>query len=67
VGVAQESSLLDSNEPAKSKLYGYHRLDDPFVVGMEDGRFVAKPYSQVSKTVEENEAVQYAAPEARRT
>jgi hypothetical protein len=67
VGVAQESSLLDSNEPAKSKLYGYHRLEDPLVVGMEDGRFVAKPYSQVSKTVEEREAVEYAAPEARRT
>lgn len=67
VGVAQESSLLDSNEPAKSKLYGYHRLTDPLVVGLEDGKFRAKPYSEVQQAVENSEKTEYMAPEARRT
>lgn len=67
VGVAQESSLLDSNEPAKSKLYGYHRLADPLVAGMEDGKFVAKRYSEVQQAVEDSEKTEYMAPEARRT
>lgn len=67
VGVAQESSLLDSNEPTQSKLYGYHRLAEPLVVGMEDGKFVAKKYSEVQKTVEQEENEGYHAPEARRT
>ena len=67
VGVAQESSLLDSNEPAKSKLYGYHRLTDPLVVGLEDGKFRAKLYSEVQQTVENSEKTEYMAPEARRT
>ena len=67
VGVAQESSLLDSNEPAKSKLYGYHRLTDPIVVGLEDGKFRAKLYSEVQQTVENSEKTEYMAPEARRT
>jgi hypothetical protein len=67
VGVAQESSLLDSNEPAKSKLYGYHRLADPVVVGIENGKFVAKRYSEVEKTAEKEEKFEYVAPEARRT
>jgi len=32
VGIANSSSLLDQNELAEDKLYGYHRLDDPMVV-----------------------------------
>jgi len=66
VGVAQESSLLDSNEPAKSKLYGYHRLADPLVIGIENGKFVAKRYSEVEQA-EKGEKFEYVAPEARRT
>jgi hypothetical protein len=32
VVIGSTSSLLDSNECAEDKLYGYHRLDDPLVV-----------------------------------
>jgi hypothetical protein len=32
IGIARSSSLLDQNEAAEDKLYGYHRLDDPMVI-----------------------------------
>ena len=32
IEVAHSSGLLDTNVPAEQKLYGYHRLADPFVV-----------------------------------
>ncbi len=66
VGIAHESSLLDSNEPVQSKLYGYHRLADPLVVGLEDGKFVTKKYSEVTESMDEK-AYEYRAPEALRT
>lgn len=66
VGVAQGSSLLDTNEPAISKLYGYHRLNDPLIAGMESGKFVAKKYSEVKDSLEPDEA-DYLPPEAIRT
>jgi hypothetical protein len=64
VGIAHESSLLDSNEPVQSKLYGYHRLADPLVVGIEDDKFVAKKFSEIK---EPEAAYEYRAPEAVRT
>lgn len=66
IGIAHESSLLDSNEPVQSKLYGYHRLADPLVVGLEDGKFVTKKYSEIKESLEEK-AFEYRAPEAMRT
>lgn len=66
IGIAHESSLLDSNEPVQSKLYGYHRLADPLVVGLEDGKFVTKKYSEIQPSMEEK-AYEYRAPEAVRT
>lgn len=66
IGIAHESSLLDSNEPVQSKLYGYHRLPDPLVVGLEDGKFVTKKYSEIKQSMEEK-AYEYRAPEAVRT
>lgn len=51
VGISQESSLLDTNEPVQSKLYGYHRLAEPLVVGLEEGRFVAKKYSEIKDSL----------------
>jgi hypothetical protein len=66
IGIAHESSLLDSNEPVQSKLYGYHRLADPLVVGLEDGKFVTKKYSEIKESTEEK-AYEYRAPEAVRT
>ena len=35
VDVAQSSSLLDANIPSEDKLYGYHRLEDPMVIGLD--------------------------------
>ena len=32
IEVASTSGLLDTNIPAEQKLYGYHRLADPFVI-----------------------------------
>jgi hypothetical protein len=65
IGIAQESSLLDTNEPVKSKLYGYHRLAEPLVVGLENDRFVAKKYSEIKDSVEETP--DFLPPEALRT
>lgn len=64
VGIAHESSLLDSNEPVQSKLYGYHRLKEPLVVGLENGKFVTKKYSEIS---DKQQVYEYRAPEAMRT
>lgn len=64
VGIAQGSSLLDTNEPIASKLYGYHRLSEPLVVGIEGDKFVTKKYSEIKDSVEPQE---YRAPEALRT
>jgi hypothetical protein len=64
VGIAHESSLLDSNEPVQTKLYGYHRLADPLVVGIEDDKFVVKKFSEIK---EPEAAYEYRAPEAVRT
>jgi len=66
VGVAAGSSLLDTNEPVVSKLYGYHRLAEPLVVGMEGDKFVVKKYSEIKDSLE-SEAPKYHAPEALRT
>jgi len=65
VGIAQDSSLLDTNEPVQSKLYGYHRLAEPLVVGLENGRFVAKKYSEVKDSLPTNDPM--LPPEALRT
>jgi len=65
VGIAQDSSLLDTNEPVQSKLYGYHRLAEPLVVGLEGGRFVAKKYSEVKDSLPTNDPM--LPPEALRT
>jgi len=66
VGISQESSLLDTNEPVQSKLYGYHRLADPLVAGLEDEKFTVKKYSEVKEQVEA-EKVDLLPPEALRT
>jgi hypothetical protein len=66
VGIAQGSSLLDTNEPIASKLYGYHRLAEPLVVGIEDDKFVTKKYSEIKDSLEPQKP-EYRAPEAVRT
>lgn len=64
VGIAQTSSLLDTNLSAREKLYGYHRLPDPPVFTMEDGRFKRYQFSQVKDKIEGKEL---APPEAVRS
>lgn len=51
VGVAQTSSLLDTNLPPHEKLYGYHRLSDPPVFSMQDGVFKKYPFSEVKDKI----------------
>lgn len=38
IKIAPRSSLLDTDKPLSEKLYGYHRLDDPIVVGHSQGQ-----------------------------
>lgn len=53
VGIANESSLLDTNVHPKEKLYGYHRLNDTFVFTMEDdGKFKKHAYSEIAAILE---------------
>jgi len=47
VVVGGSSSLLDTNECAEDKLYGYHRLDDPVIVlENEEGQYVSMKMSE---------------------
>jgi len=48
VSIAPRSSLLDTNIPENQKLYGYHRLENPPVVYLdEDGDLKLTKYSEV--------------------
>ena len=40
INVAHNSSLLDTNVPKDQKLYGYHRLDNPFISTVSEGNLV---------------------------
>tara|TARA_Y100001972_G_scaffold111819_1_gene144988 strand:- start:1327 stop:2058 length:732 start_codon:yes stop_codon:yes gene_type:complete len=52
VGVGHSSSLLDSNESAEDKLYGYHRLDDPMVILQNSsGDYIAMKKSEYQQRV----------------
>lgn len=60
VDIAQRSSLLDADIPAEDKLYGYHRLDDPLVVGHDkDGKLTVKKVSEVQSKVGNQKQVGY--------
>lgn len=52
VAVAPRSPLLDTNVSEKSKLYGYHRLDNPPVVYAQDGRLKVASFSDIEKEEE---------------
>lgn len=67
VGIAQSSSLMDTNVPIKDKLYGYHRLKDTFVFEDKDGKFVKRKYSDLKEQIEAKESEFYLPPEAIRT
>jgi len=38
IEIAKTSALLDTNEDAEDKLYGYHRLKDPLVVVLDNNK-----------------------------
>ena len=38
VNVAARSGLLDTDVPIDSRVYGYHRLDDPDILVVDDER-----------------------------
>ena len=40
IHVAKTSTLLDSNVPDNERLYGYHRLDNPLVQSVQNGKLV---------------------------
>ena len=49
VSIAFRSNLLDANVDLKDKLYGYHRLADPTVSYVKDGKMTVCKYSEVVK------------------
>ena len=49
VSIAVRSNLLDANVDLKDKLYGYHRLADPTVSYVKDGKMTVCKYSEVVK------------------
>ena len=75
VGVAPQSSLLDTNLPLVEKLYGYHRLDDPIVIETDENynfkaitasEFDKKQYEANLKNIKEIRTVIDTPPEAKR-
>ena len=48
VGIAQTSTLLDTTIPLREKLYGYHRLDDPYLPLIDGEKLVVKKQSDLS-------------------
>jgi len=49
VSVAPRSNLLETNIPTKEKLYGYHRLKDPVVTYMDNGKMGVCKWSDIIK------------------
>jgi len=75
VGVAPQSSLLDTDLPLNEKLYGYHRLDDPIVIDIDKdhnftpmtaSEFDKKQYEENLKNITEIRTVLDTPPEAKR-
>ena len=53
VSIAPRSNLLDTDVEIQNKLYGYHRLDDPFITYMKDDKMQACRWSEVQKEKQE--------------
>ena len=49
VQVAVTSGLLDADVPLQEKMYGYHRLEDPFVTYMVEDKLKICRWSEVEK------------------
>jgi len=48
IEVAFSSSLLDTNVPENERLYGYHRLEDPMVMQIENNQLTVTKQSEAS-------------------
>jgi len=56
VSVAPRSGLLDTDVPIHEKLYGYHRLEDPTLILIdEDGKFFNMGFKEYSRQMEEKQ------------
>ena len=49
ISIAATSSMLDTNVPVEEKLYGYHRLENPPVVYIENGDMKVIDFSKVEE------------------
>ena len=47
VSIAATSPMLDTNIPEKEKLYGYHRLENPPVVYLEENELKVTEFSKI--------------------
>jgi hypothetical protein len=53
VSVAPRSGLLDTDVPIQEKLYGYHRLDDPTLILIDEDEFFTMGFKEYSKLMKE--------------
>jgi hypothetical protein len=47
ISIGARSPMLDTSVPVKEKLYGYHRLDNPPVVYLEEGELKVTTFSEI--------------------
>ena len=74
VKVGARSGLLDTNVPIEERVYGYHRLDDPDVMVLDNGEFKQvklseynnRIYQENLKNVKEFRTILDSPPEAKR-
>ena len=57
VGVAESSSLLDNTTPIQEKLYGYHRLENPPVFNLENGKFKKLHYLDIKDKIDNQDGI----------
>jgi len=53
ISVAPRSNLLDTDVETQYKLYGYHRLDDPFITYIKEDKMQVCKWSEVEKEKQE--------------
>jgi len=52
IGVSPRSGLLDANVPITERLYGYHRLADPYVAVPHEDRWIIEKNSKINETLQ---------------
>lgn len=59
VVISPTSSLMDTDVPPEEKLYGYHRLDDPLRLEIDNGQFTVKKNSLFTQPPEPKDGLLY--------